>query len=125
MIQTSRHSCREHQRHLPHQGHEHALEKGIIAQLFDEHLDRLSQIKSINYTNFSGLLRFEFVSVLAESDLLFKANCPQTLEVKADNKRNDTIAQHHMLFIIHRFILLTSQRTRPSHAFGSAVCSSS
>ena len=110
---------------MPHQGHEHALEKGIIAQLFDEHLDRLSQIKSINYTNFSGLLRFEFVSVLAESELLFKANSPQTLEVKADNKRNDTIAQHHMLFIIHRFILLTSQRTRPSHAFGSAVCSSS
>ena len=42
------------------------LGKDVIAQLVDEHLDRLSQIKSTNDTITSGLLRFEFVSVLAE-----------------------------------------------------------
>ena len=40
------------------------LSNGIIAQLVDEHLDRLSQIKLINDPDDSGLLRFEFVSVL-------------------------------------------------------------
>ena len=42
------------------------LGKDVIAQLVDEHLDRLSQIKSTNDTIISGLLRFKFVSVLAE-----------------------------------------------------------
>ena len=83
-----------------HQGHEHALKRGLIVQLVDEQLDRLSQIKPINDTDDSGLLRFVFVSVIAESDLLFKTNGRQTLEVKEVKKLNDTIAQHHMLFTI-------------------------
>ena len=101
--------------------------KDIIAQLVDEHLDRLSQIKSINDINDSGLLRFEFVSVLTESDMLVKTNGQQPLEVKKVNKLNDTIAQHHMLFFIAsassrcRF----HRRTRPSHILSSASCSSS
>ena len=97
---------------MPHRGHEHALEKGNIAQLVDEHLDRLSQIKPINDTNVSGLLRFNFVSVLVESGLLFKTNGPQTLEVKEVNKLNDTIAQHHMLFFIiirHGMLVILSK----------------
>ena len=72
----------------------------VIAQLVDEHRDRLSQIKPINDTNVSGLLPFEFVSVLTESDMLFKTNGLQTLEVNDVNKLNDAIAQHHMLFFI-------------------------
>ena len=71
--------------------------KDVIAQLVDEHLDRLSQIKSINDTNDSGMLRFVFVSVIAENDLLFKTDGSQTLEVKEDNKLSDTIAQRHIL----------------------------
>ena len=72
----------------------------VIAQLVDEHLDRFSLNKPLNDTNVSGLLRFEFVSILAESDLLFKTNGRQTPEVKEVNKLNNTIAQHHRLFII-------------------------
>ena len=72
----------------------------VIVQLVDEHLDRLSQIKPNNDTNVSGLLPFEFVSVLTESDMLFKTNGLQTLEVKDVNKLNDAIAQHHMFFFI-------------------------
>ena len=99
----------------------------IIAQLVNEHFARLSQIKPNNDTNVSGLLRFEFVSVLTETDMLFKTNGLQTLEVKEVNKLNDTIAQHHMLFFIAsassrcRF----HRRTRPSHILSSASCSSS
>ena len=107
----SRHTgalCREHQLRVLHQGHEHGLRKDIIAQLVDEHLDRLSHNKSINDANISGLLRFEFVSVLAENGLLFKTNDPQTLEVEEVNKLNYTIAKHYMLFfiIILQFMLV-------------------
>ena len=63
-------------------------------------LDRLSQIKPNNDTNVAGVLRFEFVSVLVDSRLLFNTNDTQTLEVKGDNKLNNTIALHHILFII-------------------------
>ena len=93
----------------------------IIAQLVDEHLDRLSQIKPINDTDVSGLLRFEFVSLLAESSLLFKTNGRQTLEVKDDNKLNDAIAQHHMFIITSASSCCWfSRRTRPSHGLSSA-----
>ena len=60
-------------------------------------MDRLSQIKPNNDTNVLGLQCFDFVSVLVESDLFFKTDGPQTLEVKEVSKLNDTIAQHHML----------------------------
>ena len=76
-----------------------AWRRDVIVQL-DEHLDRLSQIKQNNDTNVSGLLRFEFVSVLTESDMFIKTNGRQTLEVKEVNKLNDPIAQHHILFFI-------------------------
>ena len=76
--------------------------KDVIAQLVDEHLDRLSQIKPMNDSNVSGVLRFELVSILAESNLPFKTNGPQTLVAMDDNKLDDTIVQHHMLFIIIR-----------------------
>ena len=79
--------------------------KDIIAQLVDVHLELLSQNKPIYGTNVSGVLRFEFASTLAQSDLLFKTNCWQTLVVKENNKLNDTIAQLHM-FIIRQFMLL-------------------
>ena len=46
----------------------------VVARLVDEHLDRLLLILPINDTNVSGVLRIEFVSVLAASDLLFKTN---------------------------------------------------
>ena len=55
--------------------------KDVIAQLVDEHLDRLSQTDPINENNVSGLQRFDFISVLVESDLLFKTNGLQTVEV--------------------------------------------
>ena len=74
--------------------------KDVIAQLVDEHPDRLSQIKPINDTNVSGVLGFVFVSVSAENDRLFKTDGRQTLEAKEVNKLNDTIAKHHMLFFI-------------------------
>ena len=95
------------------------LSNGIIAQLVDEHLDRLSQIKPINDTDDSGLLRFEFVSIIAESGLLFKTNGQQTLDVKEVKKLNYTIAKHHMLFITTACSCCrSSRRTRPSHALG-------
>ena len=53
-----------------------------------------------------GLLRFDFVSILAESGVVFMTNGLQPLVVKEDNKRNDTTAQHHMLFIIIRRFML-------------------
>ena len=54
------------------------------------------------------LLRFEFVSVLAESDILFKTNSLQPLVVNEVNKLDDTIAQHHTLFfiILRQFMLV-------------------
>ena len=86
--------------------------KDVIAQLVYEHMDRLSQNKPINDTDDSGLLRFDFVSVLSESDLLLKTNCLQPLEVNEDNKLTDTIAQHHMLFFIiirHGMLVILSK----------------
>ena len=83
-----------------HRGRVHSLEKGHLSQLVDEQLDRFSLHELINDINDSGLLRFEFVSVLAESSLLFKTNGRQTPEVKEFNKLNDTVPQHHMLFFI-------------------------
>ena len=53
------------------------------------------------------MLRFEFVSVLAESNILFKTNSLQTVEVKGVNKLNNTITRHYMLFLfICQFMLL-------------------
>ena len=51
--------------------------KEVIAQLVYEHMDRLPFNRPNNDTNVSGVLRFEFVSLLAESDLL-KTNFLQT-----------------------------------------------
>ena len=56
------------------------MEKGLISQLVDEQLDRFSLHELISDINDSGLLRFEFVSVLAESSLLFKTAGRQTLD---------------------------------------------
>ena len=56
--------------------------KDVITQLVDEHLDRLSQPDPNSENNVLGLQRFDFISVLVESDLFFKTNGLQTVEVK-------------------------------------------
>ena len=71
-IQSPGAPCLEHQLRVLHQGHEHTLENGSHSQLVDEHPDQLSHIKPTNDTHVSGVLRFKFVSILAESGLLFK-----------------------------------------------------
>ena len=93
----------------------------VIAKLVDEHLDRLSQVKSINDINVSRLPRFESVSVLAEGNVLLKTNGRRPLDVKEVNKLNDTIPQHHTFFITSAGSCCRSSRmTRPSHALGTA-----
>ena len=93
--------------------------KDVIAQLVYEHMDRLSRNKPINDTDDSGLLRFEFISVLTESDMLFKTNGRQTRDVKEVKKLNDIIA-HTTCSSSSRACsrCCSSRRTRHSHAFG-------
>ena len=97
-----------------------------MAKLVDEHMDRLSQNKHVNDPIVSGVLRFELVSILAESNLPFKTNGPQTLVAMDDNKLDDTIVQHHTLLInIRQFMPLILTKDQTLSRLGIGDCSSS